>query len=372
MNNPTLTDYLFHKAGRRHIPFSGTFEVSPLCNFDCRMCYVKQTPGDLARAERGLMSPRWWNSIARQARDAGMLYALITGGEPLLWEGFWDLYETMADLGVLVSVNTNGSLLDEEAVCRFRRRPPKRVNITLYGAGDDTYRRLCGPGQMFDRVDRNIRALRAAGIPVKIHCSLTPDNVHDLEAIVAYAREQELPLAATSYMFPPVRRDPSMAGQNNRFTPEEAARYRLRAMELQCSREHYLSYLEQLCRGNLEPPGLDEGCVDPLDGKIRCRAGTAAFWITWDGFMTPCGMMPEPRTDLSEGDFSAGWQELTRLAAQVRLSGACEGCANREICHPCGAMALAETGSLTGIPTYLCRMARQMQCIARDTLNQEK
>lgn len=368
MNMPMLTDYLYRKAGRRRIPLSGGFELSPLCNFSCRMCYVRKTHRELECAPRAALSLTQWKTLARQARDGGMLFALLTGGEPLLWEGFWDLYSSMADMGLVLSVNTNGTLIDSEAVQQFCRRPPKQVNLTLYGAGDDTYRRLCGVDSRFARVDEAIRRLRAAGIRVKLNCSLTPDNAGDLEAMVAYARSLDLSLNATSYMFPPVRRDPEMVGSNARFTPEEAARYRLRTIELQTTPQQYRAYLEQICRGETEPPGLEEGCADPIDGKIRCRAGRASFWITWDGWLTPCGMMPEPKADLAEQDFSSAWGELTALTDQVRLSGVCQSCSNQGICHPCGAMALSETGEAGGIPTYLCRMTREMHRIARNTL----
>ena len=53
--------------------------------------------------------------------EAGTLSILLTGGEPLLWQDFWTLYEELVDMGFQVSVNTNGSLIDEEALLRFRR-----------------------------------------------------------------------------------------------------------------------------------------------------------------------------------------------------------------------------------------------------------
>ncbi len=39
-----LTQYLFQKASRARLPLSGTFELSPVCNLNCRMCYVRKTP----------------------------------------------------------------------------------------------------------------------------------------------------------------------------------------------------------------------------------------------------------------------------------------------------------------------------------------
>ena len=36
-----VLDYLHRKAAARKIPLSGTFELSPVCNFSCRMCYLR-------------------------------------------------------------------------------------------------------------------------------------------------------------------------------------------------------------------------------------------------------------------------------------------------------------------------------------------
>ena len=39
----TLFDFLDRKAREKGIPLNGQFELTPLCNFDCRMCYTHLT-----------------------------------------------------------------------------------------------------------------------------------------------------------------------------------------------------------------------------------------------------------------------------------------------------------------------------------------
>lgn len=363
-----LTDYMFSKASMNRIPLSGTFELSPVCNFACRMCYVRKTAKEVAQSPRPILTLDQWLEIARQAREAGMLYLLLTGGEPLLWPHFWELYEALIQMGFLVSVNTNGSLIDGPAVERLKKLPPRRINITLYGAGDDTYEALCGVKGVFAKVDSGITALREAGIPVKLNGTMTPHNVGDLDGLVAYAERRKLILEATTYLFPPVRRDPAMIGVNQRFSPEEAARRHLQVFRLQNGEELYRTYLESIRKGVISPPGLNESCVDPVDGKIRCRAGKASFWITWDGWLTPCGMMPEPKVELVNRPFGQAWQELTEKSAALKLSGVCAKCPNQRLCHACAAMALAETGRVSGIPVYLCEMVREMKRLAQTEL----
>ena len=367
----SLSDYLASKAIQMKLPLSGTFEVSPVCNFSCRMCYVRKTENEVLCHPRGILTLDDWRRIAGEARDAGVLYLLLTGGEPLLWPDFWTLYEELIDMGFLISVNTNGSLIDDEAVERFKKRPPEKLNITLYGANNETYRRLCGVDGVFDAVDHAIRTLIENRITVKINCSLTPVNAHDLDWIVDYAKERGVRLSVATYMFPPIRRAPERFGENERFTPEDCARLRLRYLERDRGNEAYLGYLHNIVNGCVEPPGLDEGCIDPVDGKIRCRAGRSSFWVTWDGYMTPCGMMPEPKVDLTTQSLAAAWQKITELAGALCLSGVCDTCPNIKTCHPCAAIAYAETGKASGIPTYMCRAAQEMRRIACETLHEE-
>lgn len=363
-----LTEFLHRKAAQLRLPVSGTFELSPVCNFSCRMCYIRKTAREVTASPRPILTLEDWRRIAAQAKEAGTLYLLLTGGEPLLWPDFWTLYEEMADMGFLVSINTNGSLIDDEAVARFRRRPPRRVNITLYGASDETYSRLCGITDVFSRVDRAVRSLKDAGILVKLNCSLTPQNQRDLERIVAYAKELDLPLTAVTYMFPPVRRTPDAVGRNERFAPEEAAAHQLRYLRCANTPEGYQKALQKIVSGTAELPGLEEGCVDPVDGKVRCRAGSASFWVSWDGWLQACGMMEEPRIDLVDQELQDAWHLLTEATEALQLTGICGSCPNKAICHPCAAVAWTETGSVSGIPEYMCRMTRHMVTLAKREL----
>ena len=189
---PHITSYLFNKASKQVIPLSGTFELTPMCNFSCKMCYVRKTAAEVKSHQRKGLTLEQWLDIAKQVKEEGTLFLLLTGGEPLSWPNFWELYEELIRMGFLISINTNGSLIDEKAIERFTRMPPVRINITLYGASDETYERLCGVEHMFSRVDSAISGLQRCGVTVKLNGSLTPYNVCDLDACVEYAKQKGL------------------------------------------------------------------------------------------------------------------------------------------------------------------------------------
>ena len=75
--------------------------------------------------------------------QSGVLFLLLTGGEPLMFPDFRRLYLELRQRGMILTVNTNGTLLDEEWAEFFGENKPRRINITLYGADDEAYRKLC-------------------------------------------------------------------------------------------------------------------------------------------------------------------------------------------------------------------------------------
>ena len=50
MVEPLWSTYIHQKGARLGLPVTGTFELTPRCNFNCNMCYVHQTEAQAARA----------------------------------------------------------------------------------------------------------------------------------------------------------------------------------------------------------------------------------------------------------------------------------------------------------------------------------
>lgn len=108
-----IGDQLRRNADQNNLPLGGSIELLPLCNMDCKMCYVHMSKEEMDRQGRMLSCDEWLN-IAYQAKEMGVLYFLITGGEPLLYPEFKRLYTSVIDLGFVVTLNTNGTLINKE------------------------------------------------------------------------------------------------------------------------------------------------------------------------------------------------------------------------------------------------------------------
>lgn len=348
---PAATEYLYSKAAAMGIPLSGTFELTPVCNMDCKMCYVRMSRQD-QEAIAPLTEAARWLELAKEAKDAGMLYLLLTGGEPFLHPQFRQILESLHKMGLLITVNSNGTMIDDATVAWLKNCPPVRINISLYGASDETYARLCGNPKGFTQTVNAIRLLKDAGISVKLNCSLTPYNAQDLPEMVAFAKENNLVMQVATYMFPPVRKDSAMIGKNARFSPEEAAYYMAYADYLQFGKERFLAQ-EAHCPA---PNDLEEQCGTIGDG-IRCRAGKCSFWVTWQGNMLPCGMFsPEGSPNVFEKSFKDIWEQIKKDVKAVRLPARCADCSAKDSCRACAAMVITESGSFHKVPQYRCDM----------------
>ena len=350
---PKITEYLYKKAALAGVPLSGTFELTPLCNMDCKMCYVKLTACQQSKI-RPLATASAWLSLAKKLKKEGMLYLLLTGGEPFLHPEFREIMQGLHEMGLLITINSNGTLIDEETVEWLKKYPPVRINITLYGKNNETYNRLCGNNKGFSQTEKAIKLLKQAGIPVKLNCSVTPHNACDLEAISDFAKQNELALQVATYMFPPARRDSTMTGKNDRFPPEKAAFYTAYSEYLTLGKERFLKMGDNL----IMPDGSDDDCASIGEG-VGCRAGKCSFWVTWEGYLTPCGMFPcDKENNVFEKEFNICWQSVREKTAQIRLPKECANCSLKQNCRACAAMVITESGCFEDVPIYRCKMSK--------------
>lgn len=358
-----LSDYLYRKASQRKVPLMGTFELSPVCNFSCKMCYVRKTMSQIKGEGKTLIPWEQWLELAKQCHDEGMLFLLLTGGEPFLYPGFRELYTSLHNMGIILYINTNGTLIDEDAVQWLKQYAPARVNITLYGASRETYQSICGSADGYDRAMHAIRLLKEAGIPLAINVSMIPENAMDLESIVETGRSLGTHTRVATYMFPPMRRD--QEPEDSRFTPEESAVMYMRKLRCTLAHEDYCQHLRKYQSASSSWTSDDWGGHEEF---MRCRAGRSTFWVNWEGVMTACGMIPFPLREYPfQRPFRECWMEITERVRNTPVLKGCASCENRELCNPCVAMIYGETGTVDQKSEYMCRLT---ECI-KALINQE-
>lgn len=354
----SIKDRLIEKASREQFPIMSAFELLPVCNLKCKMCYVRKSMEDVQNAG-GIKDAKWWLNVAKDAAEYGLLYPLLTGGEPFLHPEFDKILSGMLNMGLQVSVNSNGTLIDKKWAAFLSENRPTRINITLYGASEESYQRLCGDGNAYRKVRRAVEYLKEYGIPVKFNASITPDNVKDIEQMISFAKDQNAPIQVATYMFPPTRRDKSMVGQNARLSPDEAALARVTADYMQTNPDWFITQAKRYeAFVPLEQNPWEQG--ERGEKGMRCRAGLCSLWVDWQGNFMNCGMYGSVKTNIENKTFKQAWDEIVDQTVKVRYTPDCISCPNEPLCHPCIAMIHNECGTHSGRPEYMCQMNQSL------------
>lgn len=339
---------LFNRAEQARVPIYAGFELTPYCNLACKMCYVKETAPGLP-----VLSGDEWLEIGRQADGAGTLVVQLTGGEPMLHPDFKKIYAGLRAMGMIITMNTNATLIDEDMADFLAANMPRRMNVSLYGPNREVYRQLCGNGEAFDKTIRAIELMKARSIPVKINLAPNTINFDHLDGILEICRKYELYVEMTTYMFEPLRKScPGRQGyrldaKRMAIAMEKCERYRKRENDMIARSIFAYRALE------LYDPAQMTDELMPL----RCRAATSSAWICWDGKMNACVNMIRPHADIRELGFAGAWEQVKAYGEMIRVPKKCTECVLNMFCQNCAAINFHENGTFEQVPQIMCDAA---------------
>lgn len=320
-----IDEFLELKAREHGIPYAGHFELTPFCNLDCKMCYVHLRKDQMHGAK--LLEVEQWKNLMRQAKEAGMRVATLSGGECLTYPGFEELYLYLYDLGVEVNVFTNGILLDEERIEFFLKHPPRLIQISLYGNNEECYEKVTG-SRKFQIVYDHIKAVIAARLNLRI--AITPSVFMDeyVEEILELCHGLGVPYTINNELFTP--REETERSQTTIDLPFE------RYCEI-FQKDFSLYGREMIPVAEEKLPPVGGGKIETTKKGLLCGAGRSCFSICWDGALQPCGQFAHVKSYPLTDGFIKAWKEINEWAESYPRIAKCEGCAYADICSPCAA-----------------------------------
>lgn len=340
-----VEERLFALAAMEHVPIYGGFELTPYCNLSCKMCYVHETSPGLP-----LLSGDQWIELGRQAAEAGTLAIVLTGGEPMLHPDFKQIYIGLKKLGMILTINTNATLIDEEMADFLAADLPRRVNVSLYGPNEEVYRDLCGNGAGFRKTIRAIELMLERNVPVKINIVPNTVNFPYLDEMLAICRKLGLAVEMTTYLYEPVRRL-EKGKQRYRLSPELMAQANIKWDRYRYN-EHEMAVRAILCQQGLEQFGVSRQNAGTT--ALRCRAGSSSFWLCWNGKMNACVNMVQPQADAVQMGFAAAWELVKLEGKRIQVPVQCNTCSLRRFCQTCAAIGFHEYGVFERVPEIMC------------------
>lgn len=336
---------LARQAEDRGVPLSASLELTERCNLRCVHCYLGDQAGLRPLQENELTTAEWLG-VVDQVAGLGCLQLLITGGEPLLRADFAEVYRHAREVGLLVTVFTNGTLVGQETIELFRELPPSAVEVTLYGATPETYEAVTGVPGSFQRCREGIERLRALGVDLGLKTIPLRPNAHEFHRIAELARAW----GTRRFRFD-VEVQACLDGggrpKSARLSPEEAVRLEFSDPE---AAEGWRVFAARRRGQTPARPGL----------IYACGAGRTGIHVNPYGQLQPCLAVRHLGFDLRRGSLAEGLADLRRRLDGMRAPRGrpCEGCKDLMICGACPAFAQAETGHEGRPADYQCRVTR--------------
>lgn len=335
-----------NRTEKLRIPLTGSIDLTNRCNLSCVHCYLGE---ERYATDRGEMDTAKVLSVVDEITDAGCLNLLITGGEPLLRNDFFEIYRRAKESGLLITIFTNGTLITDSVVALFDDLPPHAVEISLYGASPATYERITGVKGSYDRCLRGIRTLVDHHISVSLKTILMTLNRREFHDIENIAEELGVKFRFDPSLFP--RFDGDRSPVSLRVSPEEAVE---KEFSDAGRAESWKKYFEKT-RGSVWS-----------DNLYHCGAGVTSFHIDSHGFLKPCLMSSRFSYDLSGGSFLNGWSDVVAGIAYSKAGSTfyCNRCEKRFLCDFCPAFSMRENGAENIPSEYLCELgSRRFQKI---------
>jgi len=329
-------------------PFQASLELTERCNYRCVHCYINQPAGNATLRQQELTLAEWQH-ILDQMERVGVLWLLITGGEPLLRPDFPEVYLYAKHKGLHVTLFTNGSLITPDIADFLAANPPWEMEITLYGATAETYEAVTGIPGSYERCIRGIELLLERKVALNLKTMALTLNVHEIPVMKAMAENW-----GTHYRY-----DSNIHARLNQAHSPLAYRLSPEAIvKLELADAKRMEQWREFCN---KPWGK----VDP-EALFTCGAASKTFHVDSYGGLYPCMMVRWLRYDLRGGALEEAMTSFLPEVRRMRLdhSRTCRECALLIPCKICPGWAYTSSGDPEAPDPFRCAIAQ----LRRETL----
>lgn len=327
-------------------PLEVSIEVTRRCPLECLHCYNNLPMGDLNARNQELSKEEHFR-LLDQLVEMGAFWLLYSGGEIFARKDFLEIYTYAKQKGFLITLFTNGILINERIADHLLEWPPFAIEITLYGRTKKTYETLTGIPGSYERCLRGIELLRARSLPLKLKTVPTTINKHEVFAMKRFA-EEELGVEFKFDAQVNPRIDCSQSPLAVRLSPEEVV-----ALDMH-SPKAADEYRELAERDINRPPSLSH-----TDTVYFCGGGMKAFAVDPYGRMSICVISQQETYDIRQGSVKEGWEKFllaVRTRKRTRLTK-CQQCRIQSLCGMCPANGELENGDKETPVAFLCEVA---------------
>ena len=307
----SIKQYLSGRA-ETFIPLTVNWEITNGCNFQCPFCYIHTSKSPVV--QRNFEEAK---EIIDELVHRGMLFCTLTGGECLTNSNFKRIYKYLKESGVLVSVFTNGSMLDEEILQLFEQYKPYKIEVSLYGITEEQFCKVTKQAHnKLALILNNIIQLRDRGIKVYCKTPVTTVTSGDLPEIKQWCKTNGILFYSSPELI-------------DTYYGESVNEYSIPADEIE---EYKSRHLHNKVQSSLRKMGKRT--------LLQCGAGQNFLFISYDGNIYPCSSaygISSLEIPIKWGSFGESMDKMYLMVGQYKSAVVlgCKGCEFNDICNEC-------------------------------------
>ncbi|WP_167957403.1 radical SAM protein [Anaerosporobacter faecicola] len=159
-----------------HVPAFLIASITTKCNLHCAGCYARANHSCFDAEKQGQMTGEEWGHVFSQAKDMGVSFILLAGGEPFLRKDV--LEKATLHKEIIFPIFTNGTMFDLERLDQFDHNRNLVPILSIEGKKDKTDARR-GLG-MYERLQENMEQLKKKGILYGVSVTVTKTNQEEV------------------------------------------------------------------------------------------------------------------------------------------------------------------------------------------------
>ncbi|MBQ8299617.1 MAG: radical SAM protein [Clostridia bacterium] len=306
-------------------------ELTRGCNLKCKHCL-----NNSGISEKNQINFEGWYSLITQLADAGIQEIRFTGGEPLIFDGIYDLMKHASELGIFVSIGTNATLITKEVARKLKENGLKRAVVSLDGT-EEMHNEIRGEGNYKKTIDA-IKYLQEEGISIKVNSVIMRSNMDDVINLAKQLNREKISVFIRRFIESGrgANLKENMLSKKDYEYVNEALREELESAPY--VRGHYIRLTDEGKHARIELPfALRSGC----------KAGQRALVITPNGDIHFCGFLAaqgfEPISNVSKiEDWKVFWKDLQQTDKLEVLENNLENYNNQPGVQPTNCLAYVQ------------------------------